>query len=156
MGVDTKLFVATKKENILELMPKVIENLNEYIRIELDAYWDRKGFDSRGQFIFRDKEAGVNKDLKDFSNGIRNCSTYDFRSFDINFTMHGENRSLFITHICSNDYSDTYKGEKIIFSLGYWGLSHEIMMVIAEAVKEFGDVYYVENDCSEEFKKLEL
>jgi hypothetical protein len=155
MGLDSKLFVATKKENILHVMPKVIEGLNTYIRAELDAYLEEKGFSNRMQFMFRDKESELNKGLKDFSNGISECTTYDFRSWNINFKIQGENRSLFVTHTCSNDYKEVYDGDKIIFSLGYWGLSDEIMKVVAESLKEFGDVYYDFNDCDDEdFVKL--
>jgi hypothetical protein len=155
MGLDSKLFVATKKENILQVMPKVIEGLNTYIRAELDAYLEEKGFSNRMQFMFRDKESELNKGLKDFSNGISECTTYDFRSWNINFKIQGENRSLFVTHTCSNDYKEVYDGDKIIFSLGYWGLSDEIMKVVAESLLEFGDVYYDFNDCDDEdFVKL--
>ena len=155
MGLDSKLFVATTKENILQVMPKVIDSLNTYIRTELDAYLDRKGFSNRMQFMFRDKESKLNKDLKDFSNGVREVTTTDFRSWLVNFTVHGEGRSLFVTHTCSNDYKEVYDGDKIIFNLGYWGLSDEIMKVVAESLKEFGDVYYDFNDCDDEdFVKL--
>jgi len=126
MGVDTKMFIAVKKEAIIDIMPIVINALNKWQRSELDRYADLT------------------------------CDTYDFGSFNINFTIHGENRQLFITHTCSNDYSDTYKGDKIIFSLGNWGVSEDIMMVVADAIKEKGDLYYVKNDCSDDFKKLEL
>jgi len=154
MGENAKLFIATKPENILKVMPKVIEALNVWQRKELDQYWDKKGFENRIQFLFRDKKLEINKDLKDFTNGIYDVKTFDFRSFDIYLTVHGENRSLFITHTCSNDYSDTYVGEKIIFSLGSWGLSKEIMMVVANSINQFGDIYFTNNDCSEEFEKL--
>ena len=154
MGVDTKMFLATKKENILNVMPKIIDTINTWQRNELDIYWSKKGFESRMQFLFRNKEIGVNKDLKEYSNGIISCNTSDFRSFNINFIIKGENRSLFITHSCSCDYSEIYKGDKIIFSLGMWGMSEEIMMVVAKSVKEFGDCYYTKNDCSYDFKKI--
>lgn len=152
MGVDTKMFIVTKKENILEVMPKVIEGLNKFIRFELKAYSEKKGFDSIRAFIFRDKENEHNKNLKDFTNGIRNVYSYDFRSFFIDFTLYGEVRSLFITHSCSNDYSDIHKGDKIIFNLGAWGRSEEIMMVIAESIKDMGDIYFTKNDCAIDFK----
>lgn len=156
MGVDSKLFVTAKREWVLDVMPKVITEINKWQRNLLDQYWDKKGFDSRVEFLFRNKEIGVNKDLKDFSNGIHSINTHDFGSFYINFTVRSEKRNLFITHTCSNDYSEIYKGDKIIFSLGCWGMSEEIMMVVAHAVKEFGDVYYVYDDCSDDFKKIEF
>lgn len=40
-------------------------------------------------------------------------------------------------------------------SVGYWGSCDEIMMVVAKAIKEFGDVYYDFNDCDDlDFIKL--
>tara|TARA_R110000822_G_scaffold84617_1_gene198550 strand:- start:9 stop:488 length:480 start_codon:yes stop_codon:yes gene_type:complete len=155
MGLDTKMFIAVKKEAILEIMPKVITALNKWQRNELDAYADLKGFENRIAFIFRDKYSGVNKHLKEYSNGISSCDTHDFGSFNISFTVNHEVRQLFITHSCSCDYSDTYKGDKIIFSLGCWGMSEEIMMVVAKSIDDMGDLYYVKNDCSDDFVKLE-
>jgi hypothetical protein len=154
MGVDTTMFVATKKENILNVMPKVIDTLNVWQRKKLDAYWKEKGFNCRASFLLRDKELDNERDIKNYSNGIRTINTYDFRSFTLQLTVDGENRVLFITHNCSNDYSDTYEGDKIIFSLGYWGLSVEMMKVVAEVCKEFGDCYFTENDCRDEFVKI--
>ena len=154
MGVDTKMFIGTKKENILEIMPKVIEAINVWQRADLDRYVDLKGFGNRMMYIFRDKDLEKHQDLKNYSNGISSVDTYDFRSFYINLIIASENRSLFVTHSCSSDYSDVYKGDKIIFSLGCWGLSEEIMMVVAEAIKEYGKVFYCQNDCNGEYKEL--
>lgn len=154
MGVDTKMFIATKKENIIVVMPKIIEAINTWQRKELDQYLDKKGFENRMLFLHRNKEEKLNDGLKDFSNGIRSCDTSDFRSFNINFTVKGEQRNLFITHTCSNDYYTTYEGDKIIFSLGCWGMSEEIMMVCVEALKEVGEIYYTKNDCDKDFEKL--
>lgn len=156
MGANTTMFITTKKENILEIMPKVISALNKWQRNELDNYWNKKGFENRAQYIFRDKENPKNKDLKDYSNGIRKITTHDFRSFSINFNVNDETRNLFITHTCSTDYSEIYEGDKIIFSLGCWGMNKEIMLVIANAIKDFGDIYFVENDCAEDFIKLKF
>ena len=156
MGIDTKLFIATKEENILKIMPLVISALNEWQRDLMVRYAKENGFKTALQYIFRDKDSESNKMLKDFSNGIKSCRTHNFESFHVNFIVNGEHRDLFVTHTCSNDYSDIYKGEKIIFSLGCWGMSKEIMMVIAEAIKDYGDVYFVKDDCSEDFEKLEF
>lgn len=57
--------------------------------------------------------------------------------------------------LCYTDHSDTYEGDKIIFSIGCWGSYNEIMMIVADAVKSFGDVYYDFNDCDDQgFVKL--
>jgi len=151
MSVDSKLFVTTNKENILQIMPKLLDCLNIYIRKELDSYIDKKGFNNRMQFIHRNKKSKLNENLLDFSNGISSCNTTTFSCFDVNFTIYGEQRSLFVTHTCSNDYSEIHNGDKIIFSLGCWGRYDEIMKIIAECLKEFGSVYYDFNDCDNEY-----
>lgn len=151
MGCDTKLFVATKTENITKVMPKVLKALNEWQRNRLDQYWNDNGFRSRLQFLFSTKD---DENYQNFSNGVKSCNTYDFESFSIYFTVENEDRRLFVTHSCSSDYSEFYEGDKIIFSLGTWGMSTEIMKVVAETVKEFGDVYFCENDCVKEIEQL--
>ena len=156
MSVDTKMFVTAKREAILDIMPKVIACLEQWQRNELDNYWKSKRFDNRVQYLFRDKSLDKDKGLVNFTNGISGCETRDFGSFSIYFTVHGENRRLFITHTCSNDYSDVYKGDKIIFNLGCWGMSEEIMMLVSEAVKDFGDVYFTKNDSENDFERLEF
>jgi len=154
MGVDTKLFVGTESRNIVEVMPKVIDSLNKWQREHFDRYWKEQGFDRRVEFLFRDKKKDTELGLKDYTNGIRSTETYDFSSFNIYFTIAGHNRRLFVIHTCGGDYKELYEGEKIIFSIGCWGMSKEIMMVVAEAVKEFGDVYFVHNDCEDDWEKL--
>jgi len=149
MSVNTKMFVATSKENILKIMPKVIEELNKWQREKLDNYWKENGFKSRVHYIFNKNKSNN----PDFTNGV-NTSTYDFLSFKITFTVNGEKRILFITHTCSNDYQDIYEGEKIIFSLGCWGMSEEIMLFLSEVVKEFGDVYFTKNNSTDDFEKI--
>lgn len=148
MGVNTIAFVTAKKEVMFDLMPKLIKDLNKWQRVLLDEHW-KGNYDSRLQFL-------LDTDFKDWSNGIGEVRSYNFGSFTIPFKVNGEQRDLFITHNCSNDYSDTYKGDKIIFSLGNWGMSKEIMMVVAESVKDFGRVFYVGNDCSEDLKELDF
>jgi len=154
MGVNTQLFVTANKSDMFDLMPKLIRDINEWQRHELHSYADMKGFDRPIQFILRDKTNPLNEGVKDFTNGISSITTHDFGSFTMNFTVYGQKRNLFITHDCSCDHEDVYDGDKIIFSLGYWGMSHEIMMVVADSVKEFGDLYYVKDDCSDEWKLL--
>lgn len=148
MGVDTKLFIAVDRTKFLDLMPKLMKDLNEWQRFELDTVC-KKADMNRLQFLFSSEK---NKDK--WSNGVTSVTTNDFGSFFINFRINGESRNLFVTHTCSNDYSDIYKGDKIIFSLGKWGICEEIMMVIADSIKEFGDVYYIENDCDDNWVKL--
>ena len=149
MGVNTIAFVTAKKEVMFNLMPKLIADLNKWQRKLLDTECEKKGR-IRTHFLFEDNK----KEIENWSNGISDINTYDFNSFSIYFRVNGEKRKLFITYTCSNDYSDAYKGDKIIFSLGNWGMSKEIMMVVVESVKDFGRVFFVGNDYDEEFKEL--
>lgn len=127
-------------------MPKLIGDLNVWQRSLLHKQYDNE---KGNVFSFLYGEEG-----KEWTNGVY-VGTYYFKSFDLTFGI-GEKRVLFITYAHSCDYSEIYEGDKIIFSLGCWGMSEEIMMVVAESVKEFGDVYYVHNNCSEDFRKLDL
>lgn len=149
MGQSTVMFVQTDTSNFLEIMPKVVSTLNKWQRELLDKESKKLGFSDRFSLLRRDC------DFVGWTNGISNIRTYDFRSFNIEFTLCGEVRDLFVTPTCSTDYSDTAKGDKIIFSLGYWGMSEEIMMSFSKTLQEYGDVYYTPNDCDEEFKKLD-
>jgi hypothetical protein len=54
MVADTKMFIAIKKEAILEIMPLIIDSINKWQRNKLDAYYKSENFDSRLNFIFRD------------------------------------------------------------------------------------------------------
>jgi len=151
MGQSTVMFLAVEKSRFLDVMPFVINALDKYVRRELDKYWKLKGYNNRASFLCSDE----NQNPKVFSNGVYNVTTYNFNSFNIRFSILEEKRDLFVTHTCSSDYADTYKGEKIIFSLGNWGLSVEIMNQIISACRSFGDCYYIENDCSgNEFLKF--
>lgn len=146
MACETKVFVATKKENIINVMPKLINDLNKWQQNQLDTHWEEKGFKSRLQYLCATEN-------NDFTNGVE-VNSCDFNSFTIDFKVRGEQRSVFVTHKCSMDYSDVYEGEKMIFSLNMWGMHKEIMNCIAESIKEFGEVYYTENDCYEKFVKI--
>lgn len=148
------MFIATKEINILKVMPKVISSINKWQRSILHEYLKNNGFESKLGFMFRDMEKYGG--LLDFSNGIGKVTTDDFRSFCINFIVKGEKRNLSVFIDCSCDYSETYKGEKIIFSIGCWGMSKEIMMSFAKNISEFGDIYFCENDAADDFEKLEF
>lgn len=63
-------------------------------------------------------------------------------------------RNMYVFFDFDSDHSDTYKGSKITFDLSAWGSSELIIKSVAEAFKDWGDVYYCANDCSDEFVKL--
>lgn len=147
MSVDSKLFVTCKKEDVLSIGRAVEESLNTYVRGKLDEYWkNNTRHKNRIQFLIDKK---LKKESHNFTNGI----SIECMNFDV-FVMcfgngDGGNRSLYMFPTCSDDYNGVADGYKIIFSIGLWGSSEEIMMVVAEAIKEFGEVYYDFNDCDD-------
>jgi hypothetical protein len=149
MGINTKAFVTATPTKILELMPKLITDINKWQRDLLDKVVVESKYDNRIQYL-----SNEGKDL--WSNGISSITTSYFHSFSIYFKVYGESRRLFVTHTCSGDYEDTYKGDKIIFDLGCWGRSEEIMKMVGKSVSQFGRVFYVYNDCEDYFEELKF
>tara|TARA_R110002020_G_scaffold29718_1_gene93772 strand:+ start:46 stop:504 length:459 start_codon:yes stop_codon:yes gene_type:complete len=152
MSVDSKLFVTCGKNRTTEVGQAVKKALDVWVRKELDEAVRHTGSHSRGYLI-----AKPIKDLY-FTNGIKSIDTHDFRYYTFNFGCGDRNARMLGMFIdCSCDYDDTYEGDKIIFSIGCWGMYDEIMKVVAKAVASFGDVYYDFNDCDDQdFVKLEF
>lgn len=147
------MFVTCNKEDVINIGQSVSQALDKYSREVLDYHWQNNtDYSNRLQFLCSDE----NKQRESrFTNGV-GIRSYNFDHFLFSFGS-GEylERSLSMFPTCSSDYSDTYDGYKVIFSIGMWGKYDEIMMVIAEAVKEFGDVFYKPNDCDDkDFVKL--
>jgi len=97
----------------------------------------------------------VNDEYKPFSNGIQAIDTSNFNSFSVRFKVFDEQRSLLVTHTSSNDYAEIYKGDKVIFSLGNWGCSTQILHIVAEVLKPFGTVYMSKEGNEDKFIRLE-
>lgn len=154
MSVNTKMFVTAGQEKFLDIMPKVVEQLNKWQREKLHSYCKENGFNNIFSYLWRDKKKDQENGIFEYSNGVNKIHSFDFRNFEIFFTIRGEHRRIFVTPNCSMDYGEVYEGDKIIFDLNAWGMSEEIMMSFADVLKEFGDVYYTPNDCSEDFVKL--
>lgn len=153
MSIDSMMFVTCNKEDVNSIENSVIETLNAYVRKKLDNYWRYNTTCSNRMQFLHDKS--LEEHSRKFTNGV-SVTTYNFDSFVINFGNGDESRrSLFMSPTCSSDYGDVYDGYKVIFSIGYWGNSEEIMSVLSEALKPYGDVYYDFNDCDDEdFIKL--
>ena len=153
MSVEAKLFVTCGKESFVGVMESVVTELNTYVRDKLDNYW-KTHTDAINRLHFLHSE-NYKAQSEIFTNGVR-IDALDICMLSVNFGNGDENkRSLRIFSDCSCDYDDTYEGDKIIFSIGCWDSSDEIMKVVAKSVAKFGDVYYDHNDCDEEgFVKL--
>ena len=153
MSVDSKLFVTCSKEDVITLGSSVAEALNKYSRQKLDDYWTNNT-DACNRFHFLHNESYKGQREK-FTNGV-SITSYNFDMFTFTFGNGDDSlRSLHMFPTCSDDHNDIVEGYKVIFSIGYWGGSDEILMVVAEAIKEFGEVYYDFNDCDDlDFIKL--
>ena len=153
MGTQAKLFVTCGKEKLFEVGNAIIDTLNAYSRKELDRFiLNSDVFDTRVDYLRYQRDFETNEH---HTNGVR-VDLFDFRCIAFNFGCGDiRMRSLHMTPDCSNDYSDVYGGEKIIFSINHWGKCDEIMKLVGESLKQFGQVYYDHNDCDDEsFVKL--
>ena len=147
MSVDSKMFVTCNKEDVINICNSVTEALNTHVRDKLDSYWRHNTTCSnRLQFLF---DKSLEEHSRKFTNGV-SITTYNFDAFSISFGIGDESRrSLFMFPTCLSDYNDVYDGYVVIFSIGYWGSAEEIMNVVSEALKAYGDVYYDFNDCDD-------
>ena len=153
MSVDSKMFVTCKKEDVISIGNSVTEALKVYVRDKLDNYW-KNNTDAQSRVNFMWSDSYKDQSNK-FTNGI-SVTSHNFDTFVISFG-NGDDyiRNLFMFTTCSSDYSDVYDGYKVIFSIGRWGNSEEIMNVVAGSLKPYGDVYYNFNDCDDrDFIKL--
>lgn len=133
MGVDTRLFIGIKNENKIQILKQSVKILNDFVR----------EFKTKNNLPFH------------YSELVRLFS-YNGETFVAQFSLNEtESRELHINLLCDSDYSDTYKGTKIIFSLGHWGHSKEIMKFLGERLLEFSNkVYYVGNDYDDDWIKI--
>ena len=147
MSLDSMMFVTCNKEDVISLGNSVATALNTYVKDKLDSYWSSNTTCSnRLQFLF---DKCLEEHSRKFTNGV-SITSHDFDAFVISFGNGDESRrNLFMFPTCSSDYSDVCEGYKVIFSIGYWGSAEEIMSVVSEALKPYGDVYCDFNDCDD-------
>lgn len=148
MSVDSKIFVTIGKENYVEVVYAVINQLNTWVRGELDSYWgEHTDAINRAHFL-HSEDYKAQSEL--FTNGV-SISGYNIDCLGITFGCGDEfHRTLYVLPNCTCDYQDIHEGEKILFSIGAWGKNQTIMNQVATALAPFGDVYYDKNDCDSE------
>lgn len=66
-----------------------------------------------------------------------------------------EHRTLHLHFNCDSDYSDIDGRDKIIWSLGHWGMAEEIIKLICKSMVGFGDVYFIADDSVEDWEYVE-
>lgn len=146
MGVDSKVFVIADQERALDVGKAVYGAIRSWINNLIKEEVETLGFGNSFQLINSDYNKQQGTHLWDLGASI---SSYDFGSFTITFTVKGESRILWYHTDCSCDTDDITKEHTLLFSIGYWGLSEEIMQIVIEALKPFGKVYYDFNDCDD-------
>lgn len=147
MSRDSKLVLSCNKEDTLDIGNSVTKALEKYARDKLNDFW-QNNTDALNLIHFLHNDSYKEHSDK-YTNGV-SITSYDFETFTFLFGNGDDNkRNLFMFTTCSSDHGDIEGDYKVVLSIGYWGNSDEILMAVAEAVKEFGDVYYDFNDCDD-------
>ena len=147
MGLDSRVVLACNKEDVLSIGKSVTKALDGYSRDKLDDFW-QNNTDACNRIQFLHNYSYKEHSVK-YTNGI-SISSYDFESFIFVFGNGDDlKRSLYMFTTCSSDHEDIEGDYKVVFSLGYWGSSNEVMKVVIDAVKQYGEVYYDYNDCDD-------
>lgn len=152
MSVDTKVFVMVNDSEKLKLIQQVTKEVNNFLRNAYHGMLKGKGEDHSFRSV---------REYKDSYSFQSQVSTRDCKTFTLIFNVFSESRMLWMNTICDCDYHEVGEdfnkdttGSKVIFSLGHWGHHKEIMQVVIDSIKEFGDTYYIENDCSGDWVKI--
>lgn len=137
MSVDTKAFVMTSDKNPFQTYALVKSAIK------------RLSLEQAGNDHFA---LMVNEDYKNPVCHISDTS----EMLIITFRYKGEDRQMFVHLDCDVDgencgYAD---GSKIIFSLGAWGHSVEIMETVIKAFKHLGTCYIIRNDATDEKEEI--
>lgn len=145
MSIDSKLFTVVDEARTFEIVKRAIQAISHLYDIELNVAYGKS--ESKNMFHFRATvpEKWSRPELR----------SRDAESFTLNFAINGEVRSIYIFTGFSRDYIEIDHGNKVRFSIGYWGRSDDFMKAIAEHCKPISTVYYDFNDCDElDFVKL--
>ena len=84
------------------------------------------------------------------------CTISDFTEMmNIDFYFNGEFRSMTVHLTCDHNYIEAANGKRIILSLGCYGESERLMKTALNGLSSLGDIYFISNDCADEWQKLE-
>lgn len=148
MGVDAKLFVVAGQDQALEIGNTVQEELYDYISYKVNYAAREHGYKTAWHFLRSTDNRDANgKPQYRFGTNI---TSHDFYGFTFSFLVDGEDRMLWYHTDCSCDTDHITKEHTLLFSIGHWGHVDEIMLTVAESLKEYGEVWYDHNDCDDE------
>lgn len=142
MSVDHKVFVACDVSKAIDVYHEVLKKIKEL------------HFEQRRYFIKQYDDFFSIPTFIQSSLVTPYVISHGFEYFNISVGFGNGMRHMFMTHVCSSDYSETYKGDKIIFSIGSGGEHVEIMEAVKNALSPFGDVYERDERITDEFKKV--
>lgn len=152
MGVDTKVFVMVDDSEKLKALSILTERVNQFLCTKFKEYCSSVGDLEVFQAVRAYKD--------EYSTSV-DIQTRNMKTFLFVFNVFEESRMLWVNSECDCDYHEVGEefntdttGAKIICSLGHWGHHKEIMQVVVDTLKEFGDTYYIENDCSGDWVKV--
>ncbi len=125
MGCDTKGFIATNNKDVWE----VREKINNFLKTRYSK--------KESSWLNQIASVGATFELSD-------------GYFTVVFVDGEDVRQLFVFFNCDCDYSSVKQGSKIIFNLGCWGKSDELILGILAQFE--GEKYY--NNGGEEWERV--
>lgn len=128
MGVDTKGYVHTKVKDVMHVVMLVERAISRLVRAKMAG---------EKKIRFQMPEGFMLPTTRLIARSGATSTT---------FSIAGENRDLHMFFSCDCDQNDLYPGAKIIFSLGLWGMSDEIMTAVLSELTHLGHCYLDHND----------
>lgn len=144
MSNNSKVFVTVGKEKAIEVgheVQKAIQKLvNEYNKGKIESAGLYNIYQYNSCFYETSKKLTM----------YTSINSYDFQSFSFVFGYDDKQRIVFMTTDCGCDHKDVDPSDdKISFMVGHWGNDEIVIKTIANAIKQFGNTYYVINDNDE-------
>jgi len=124
MGVDSKGVCQTDSKDVFEICSKIESAINKMIKNQREGLMDKDN-------------SSVHVDLCPGLEMVR-----------VIFTYKGENRIIHVHFGCDSDAKEVI-GKKIIWSVGMWGSSEEIVRTVGESLSDLGPIFLDLNDCDE-------
>lgn len=147
MSNNSKVFVTVGKEKAIDVGREVQKAIHKLVNDYNKGKIESTGLYNIYQYNNMIDDIGdINKKLTMYVN----ISSYDFNNFSFVFGYDDSQRRVFMTTDCGCDHKDVDPSDdKISFLIGNWGSDEIIIKTIAEAIKKFGNTYYVINDNDE-------
>jgi hypothetical protein len=143
MSVDSKVFVVADISKGSEIGNAVYLHLSSWYRTKFNEA--NKHLLNNNNFFWPIAEDCVKDTWSQFVE-LRSTS---FGLYTMVFKIDGENRCLYYFLECSCDTDDITTKNTFSFMIGHWGKYQEIMQEVISVLKNYGDVYWDENDCDD-------